>query len=79
MIDPAIVVAFRRDGYVVVDGLVSDDELDHYEPLVTAAVAHRKAGDTRPLAEGSRDSGARCIPSCESCRRRQASSPRSHC
>jgi ectoine hydroxylase-related dioxygenase (phytanoyl-CoA dioxygenase family) len=42
--------AFRRDGFVVIDALLSADELDHYEPLVTAAVARRSAGDDRPLA-----------------------------
>ena len=37
---------FRRDGFVVVDDLMPADELDRYEPLVTAAVAHRARAQT---------------------------------
>lgn len=51
MIAPALVDAFRRDGFVVVDGLLTDEELDHFEPLVTAAVERRSAADVRPLEE----------------------------
>ena len=46
--------AFARDGFVVVDGLLTDAELDHFEPLVTAAVHERSDADTRPLAERTR-------------------------
>jgi len=53
MLAAATIERFRRDGYVVVDGLLTDDELAHYEPLVTTAVAQRKSGDTRSLAEKS--------------------------
>jgi Phytanoyl-CoA dioxygenase (PhyH) len=52
VIDRGLVERFRRDGFVVVDGLLTDDELDRYEPLVTAAVATRKR-DAPPLAERS--------------------------
>ena len=45
---------FTTDGFVVVAGLLDDDELDHFAPLVTAAVAARQAHDHRPLAEKSR-------------------------
>jgi ectoine hydroxylase-related dioxygenase (phytanoyl-CoA dioxygenase family) len=45
--------AFERDGFVVVGGLLTDDELSHYEQCVTAAVAHRKRNDDRPLADRS--------------------------
>jgi ectoine hydroxylase-related dioxygenase (phytanoyl-CoA dioxygenase family) len=48
------VAAFRRDGYVVVDGLMGGDELDQLAPAVAAAVARRKAGDARSLGEKSR-------------------------
>jgi hypothetical protein len=44
--------AFRTNGFVVVDDLLTDAELDTFEPLVTAAVAYRSAGDERTLEEG---------------------------
>jgi ectoine hydroxylase-related dioxygenase (phytanoyl-CoA dioxygenase family) len=49
-----VVEAFRRDGYAVVDGLLGPDELDRLAPAVSAAVARRKAGDTRALGDKSR-------------------------
>jgi ectoine hydroxylase-related dioxygenase (phytanoyl-CoA dioxygenase family) len=51
---PEQVDAFDRDGMIVLEGLITADELDHYEPLVTAAVAQRKRDDGRALAEKSR-------------------------
>ncbi|MEY2453152.1 MAG: hypothetical protein QOD92_2726 [Acidimicrobiaceae bacterium] len=52
---PADLVAqFREQGFVVVPGLLADDELDHYGALVTEAVRYRTARDTVPLAEKSR-------------------------
>jgi ectoine hydroxylase-related dioxygenase (phytanoyl-CoA dioxygenase family) len=54
LVDPELVAAFERDGYVVVPGVLSDDELDHYGALVTQAVAQRTSGDTVPLEEKSR-------------------------
>jgi ectoine hydroxylase-related dioxygenase (phytanoyl-CoA dioxygenase family) len=53
-VDAIVVEAFRRDGYVVVDGLLGGDELDRLAPAVSAAVARRKAADTRALGEKSR-------------------------
>lgn len=44
---------FARDGFVVVEDLLTTDELDHFEPLVTTAVAIRSDPDTRSLAERS--------------------------
>jgi hypothetical protein len=44
--------AFRTNGFIVVDDLLTDAELDTFEPLVTAAVAYRSAGDERTLEEG---------------------------
>ena len=44
---------FQRDGYVVIPDLLSDTELDHFQPLVRDAVAKRKRFDTRPLSEKS--------------------------
>jgi ectoine hydroxylase-related dioxygenase (phytanoyl-CoA dioxygenase family) len=52
-LDPALVDAFDRDGFVVVDGLLSDDELTRYERCVTDAVARRAAADSRALEERS--------------------------
>ena len=49
-----LVERFAEDGYVVIPGLLSDDELDHYGALVTRAVRERTAGDTVPLAEKNR-------------------------
>ena len=45
--------AFRTNGFVVIDDLLTDAELDTFEPLVTAAVAYRSAGDERTLEERS--------------------------
>jgi ectoine hydroxylase-related dioxygenase (phytanoyl-CoA dioxygenase family) len=45
--------AFARDGFVVVDGLLTDDELDYFGPLVIEAVARRSDADTRTLDERS--------------------------
>ncbi|MGZ6927227.1 MAG: phytanoyl-CoA dioxygenase family protein [Acidimicrobiia bacterium] len=48
------VAAFARDGFVVVPGLLSEDELDHYGAAVTAAVADRTRDDSTPLEQKSR-------------------------
>jgi len=45
------VVAFRRDGFVVLPDLLSGDERERFGALVDAAVARRKRGETRPLSE----------------------------
>src|SRR5262249_27441637 len=50
---PEQVDAFERDGFVVIDGLLTDAELSHYEDGVTAAVAHRKRNDRRALDQKS--------------------------
>lgn len=49
-----LIAAFERDGFVVVPDLLSSDELAHFEPLVSEAVARRTAHDTRPLEKLSR-------------------------
>jgi ectoine hydroxylase-related dioxygenase (phytanoyl-CoA dioxygenase family) len=54
VVDEGTVARFRRDGYVVVDGLLGGDELERLAPAVRAAVARRKAADTRSLGEKSR-------------------------
>ena len=48
------IASFREHGFVVVRDLLAADELDHFTPLVDAAVAKRQAGDRRSLAEKSR-------------------------
>ena len=54
LLSDEVVQTFRRDGFVVVPGLLSGDELERYGRLVTGAVKGRSARDQRPLAEKSR-------------------------
>lgn len=54
VVTAAQVRSFDEDGFVVVEGLLTEDELDRYAGLVTDAVAERKADDGRSLAEKSR-------------------------
>jgi ectoine hydroxylase-related dioxygenase (phytanoyl-CoA dioxygenase family) len=63
LLDDAVVSAFEHDGFVVVPGLVTDDELDRYADAVTAAVAGRTRHDTTPLEEKTRyqQSFVQCI------------------
>ena len=49
LVDDDLIEAFRRDGFVVVPDLLSDDEVDHYGRVVTDAVHERNAGDDVPL------------------------------
>ncbi len=44
LVPAELVAQFREQGFVVVPGLLSHDELDHYGALVTDAVAYRTAG-----------------------------------
>jgi ectoine hydroxylase-related dioxygenase (phytanoyl-CoA dioxygenase family) len=43
--------AFARDGFVVVEDLLTAAELDHFGPIVTEAVRRRSEADLRPPAE----------------------------
>jgi ectoine hydroxylase-related dioxygenase (phytanoyl-CoA dioxygenase family) len=43
--------AFARDGFVVVEDLLTDAELDHFGPIVTEAVRRRSQADLRPLEQ----------------------------
>jgi ectoine hydroxylase-related dioxygenase (phytanoyl-CoA dioxygenase family) len=54
LLDGGTVDRFRRDGFVVVDGLLDQDELDRYGAAVTAGVHARTAAGVRPYAERSR-------------------------
>jgi ectoine hydroxylase-related dioxygenase (phytanoyl-CoA dioxygenase family) len=49
-----LIGAYRRDGFVAVRGLIDPAELAPLAIAVDAAVARRKAGDTRSLADKSR-------------------------
>jgi ectoine hydroxylase-related dioxygenase (phytanoyl-CoA dioxygenase family) len=49
-----LVEQFREQGFVVVPGLLTEAELDHYGELVTDAVRYRTSADTVPLEEKSR-------------------------
>jgi hypothetical protein len=51
---PQLVDAFRRDGFVVVPGLLTPDELARYGSAVDEGVARRSRHDTRALGEKSR-------------------------
>jgi ectoine hydroxylase-related dioxygenase (phytanoyl-CoA dioxygenase family) len=46
--------AFRRDGFVVIPDLLSDEEVDRYGQAVTDAVRYRNRADNVPLEEKSR-------------------------
>ena len=54
LLSEATVASFERDGFVVVPGLLTDEELDRYGRLVTDAVADRTALDDTPLEQKSR-------------------------
>jgi ectoine hydroxylase-related dioxygenase (phytanoyl-CoA dioxygenase family) len=51
---PQLVEDFRRDGFVVVPGLLSADERRRYGSAVDEAVGRRSSSDTRTLAQKSR-------------------------
>jgi hypothetical protein len=50
-ITPELVENFRRDGFVVVPGLLSADEIRRFGSAVDEAVARRSSHDTRTLAD----------------------------
>lgn len=51
MVTPEQIERYRRDGFLVVEGLLTDDELARYGAAVDAGVARRMAHDARGLAE----------------------------
>jgi hypothetical protein len=53
-VDAGHIEAFERDGFVVVDGLLTDRELESYGAAVDACVGRRQAYEQRPLEERSR-------------------------
>jgi ectoine hydroxylase-related dioxygenase (phytanoyl-CoA dioxygenase family) len=54
LLDDDVIESFRRDGFVVVPGLLTDDEIDDYGVAVTRAVQVRTSGDERSLEARSR-------------------------
>jgi ectoine hydroxylase-related dioxygenase (phytanoyl-CoA dioxygenase family) len=54
LLDEVLIKQFHRDGYVVVPDLLTIDEVDRYNELVTAAVRERNRGDDTPLEQKSR-------------------------
>jgi ectoine hydroxylase-related dioxygenase (phytanoyl-CoA dioxygenase family) len=54
LLDEEVVLAFERDGFVVIPDLVTGDELDHFSGLVTGAVGERTKADDVPFEEKSR-------------------------
>ena len=54
IVDPADRKSFVENGYVVVRGLLSPDELARFGPAVDRGVARRTAGDSRAFEERSR-------------------------
>jgi hypothetical protein len=54
LLDEATVQGFERDGFVVIDGLLTVEELDRFARIVTDAVADRTRDDDVPLEEKSR-------------------------
>lgn len=53
LVDPGQIEAFRRDGFVKLEGLLDPHEIETYRAAVDAAVAARKRNDTRSLSEKS--------------------------
>jgi len=53
IVSPEQIEKFRHDGFVVVDHLLTEDELEKFGTAVDRAVADRKRDDDRPLAEKS--------------------------
>ena len=51
LVGDELVAAYRRDGFVVIPNLLSEEELATFGPAVDAAVADRKGADHRSLQE----------------------------
>jgi ectoine hydroxylase-related dioxygenase (phytanoyl-CoA dioxygenase family) len=63
------IARYRRDGFVVIEGLLTDDELDRYGRAVDEGVARRTAWDRRTLDEKSlyEQSFSQCMNLWEDC------------
>jgi len=53
IVNAAQIEQFRRDGFVVIEDLLTDDEVEKFGAAVDRAVADRGRNDTRALAEKS--------------------------
>jgi ectoine hydroxylase-related dioxygenase (phytanoyl-CoA dioxygenase family) len=53
LVSPKQIEKFRRDGFVVVDAMLTESEREKFAAAVDRAVADRKRTDTRALAEKS--------------------------
>ena len=53
LVSPQQIASFRREGFVVIDDLLTESELEKFAAAVDRAVADRKRNDTRALAEKS--------------------------
>jgi len=69
MLPNEIVEQYRRDGFVVIPDLLTDEELQRFGTAVSDGVARRTAGDDRPLHEKSRyqQSFVQCMNLWEDC------------
>jgi ectoine hydroxylase-related dioxygenase (phytanoyl-CoA dioxygenase family) len=54
LVPPHLLQQYRRDGFVVIDGLLDEFELERYAAAVSSAVDRRRATDGRALADKSR-------------------------
>ena len=54
LLDEETVEQFRRDGFIVIDGLLTDEEIDRYGAAVTAGVMARTKAGVQPLDERTR-------------------------
>ncbi len=63
VVSPDLIEKFRRDGFVIVPGLLTESELDGFGAAVDRAVRARGRNDNRALAEKSRyeQSFTQCI------------------
>ena len=69
LLDDETVDRFQRDGFVVIDGLLEQAELERYHAAVSAGVHGRTAVGLRPLAERSpyQQSFLQCMNLWEDC------------
>jgi ectoine hydroxylase-related dioxygenase (phytanoyl-CoA dioxygenase family) len=69
LVTPEQIGRYRRDGFVVIEGLLTEAELEHYGRAVDEGVARRTAWDRRALHEKTlyEQSFAQCMNLWEDC------------
>jgi ectoine hydroxylase-related dioxygenase (phytanoyl-CoA dioxygenase family) len=69
LVTPEQIACYRRDGFVVIDGLLTEGELERYGRAVDDGVARRTAWDRRELHEKTlyEQSFAQCMNLWEDC------------